>query len=103
MVIAINHDRDVALCLRPAALVVLQRRFLFLLVMSGNLAVEKQRKLEIIWGMRIQQWNTYFIDFRNSKKVMNAPLSPHQIYDINDIKLHKNLCGFPIHKVARGG
>ena len=55
MVIAINHDHDVALLLRPAALVVLQRRFLFLLVMSGNLAGEKQRKLEIVGGVRIQQ------------------------------------------------
>lgn len=97
MVIAINHDHDVALCLRPAALVVLQRRFLFLLVMSGNFAGEKQRKLETVWGMRIQQWNTNFIDFRNCEIIMNAPVSPHQIYDINDIKLHKKLYGFPIH------
>ena len=100
MVIAINHDHDVALCLRPAALVVLQRRFLFLLVMSGNLAGEKQLKLEIVWGMKIQQWNTNFFDFRNSEIIMNAPWSPHQIYNINDIKLHKKLYGFPIHKAG---
>ena len=28
---------------------------------------------------------------------MNAPVSPHQIYDINDKKLLKKLYGFPIH------